>query len=70
MTTKGALHLSDNYTGSNLLLFFPAKYNLEPARKSKNKQEKVDKLTVDRPCPRDKSEAHEFDILDTSNRMV
>jgi hypothetical protein len=47
-----------------------AKNNLEHATKSTDKQEQVDKQTLHKPCPRDKSETREFEVLDTSNRMV
>jgi hypothetical protein len=47
-----------------------AKNILEPASKSKNKQEQVDKQTAHRPCPKDKSDTHEVGVLNRANRVV
>ena len=42
-TTRAALRLSDSYTASDLCCFCCTKNNLEPASKSKNSQEQVNK---------------------------
>ena len=55
-TTRAALRLSDIYTASDLCRSCCAKNNLEPASKSKNKQEQVDNQTAHRPCPKDESD--------------
>jgi len=69
-TTRAALRLSDSYTASNLCCSCCAKNNLEPASKSKNKQEQVYKQTAHRPCPKDKSDTHEVGVLNQANRVV
>ena len=66
-TTRAALHLSDSYTASNLCYSCCAKNNLEPASKSKNKQEQVDKQTTHRPCPENESDTHKFGVLNQAN---
>jgi len=62
-TTRAALRLSDSYTVSDLCCSCCAKNNLEPASKSKNKQEQVDKQTTHRPYPKDESDTHKFGVL-------
>jgi hypothetical protein len=69
-TTRAALRLSDSCTASNLCYSCCAKNNLEPASKSKNKQEQVDKQIAHRPCPNDKSDAHEVGVLNRANQVV
>ena len=69
-TTRTALRLSNNYATSDLFSSCCTKNNLEPASKSKNKQEQVDKQTAHRPCPKDKSDTHEVGVLNRANRVI
>ena len=69
-TTRAAPRLSDSYTASDLRCSYCVKNNLEPASKSKNKQEQVDKQTTHRPCPKEKSDTHEVGVLNRANRVV
>jgi hypothetical protein len=69
-TTRAALRLSDSYAAFNLCCSCCAKNNLEPANKSKNKQEQGDKQAAHRPCPKDKSDTHEVGVLNQANRVV
>jgi hypothetical protein len=69
-TTRVKLRLSDSYIASNLCCSCCAKNNLEPASKSKNKQEQVDKQTTHRPFPKEKSNTHEVGVRNRANRVV
>ena len=69
-TTRAALHLSDSYIASDLCCSCCTKNNLEPASKSKYKQEQVDKQTAHRPCPKDEFDTHKFGVLNQANWVV
>ena len=59
-TTPQEVHLSDIYTTSDLYCSCYGKNNFEPASKSKNKQEQVDKRTEHKSFPKNESDIHKF----------